>query len=297
MNDGQELAQSYLEPEDDGLVMRPSGSWAREKLDYLERYVHVFITAMHGKPWRGIHYIDLFAGPGKCRSRAGQVYLGSPLIALKAPYPFTCHFFADLDEENVTALKQRCSVSSRRDHVCYIVGDSNIIVDRIVGHISALDREFIRGQWPSLNLAFLDPEGLDLHWSTVEALARLNRMDLIIHYPQMGLARYMPVAFNSQESSKIDLFFGDREWQRIYEKWCGKRGLHSQLINHYKARLQELGYGEVLRGDETGYEPLIRNTKRKAPLYRLLFASKHPLGHDFWRKVTRRDVYGQARLL
>jgi len=297
MNDGRELAQSYLEPEDDGLVMRPSGSWACEKLDYLERYMHVFITSMHGKPWRGIHYIDLFAGPGKCCSKAGRIYLGSPLIALNTPYPFTCYFFADLDADNIAALKQRCSASSQRDHAHYLVGDSNIIVDKIVEHISVLDREFIRGQWPSLNLAFLDPAGLDLRWGTVEALARLNRMDLIIHYPQMGLTRYMPLAFNSEEPNRIDLFFGDREWRRIYEKWRGKRALHSQLIDHYRARLQGLGYREVLRGDETGYEPLMRSTKRKAPLYRLLFASKHPLGHDFWRKVTRRDVYGQARLL
>jgi hypothetical protein len=28
----------------------------------------------------------------------------------------------------------------------------------------------------------------------------------------------------------------------------------------------------------------------------LLFASKHPLGHDFWQKVIHRDVYGQTRL-
>ena len=295
--DEQTPKHRFLEPEEDGLALRDSGLWVREKLDYLERYLNVFITSMRNKPWRGIHYVDLFAGPGKCRLEDGQICLGSPLIALAARYPFTRYFFVDLNEHNIAALRRRCSASPYRDRVFCFVGDSNILVKKIVEDISVIDREYLPGQWSSLNLAFLDPEGLDLHWSTVEVLARLNRMDLIIHYPQMGLTRYMPHAIEEPGDTKVDLFFGGREWRAIYKARHGRRGLHSQLLNHYKERLQQLGYKEVLRDDETGYIPLIRNAKRRVPLYRLLFASKHPLGHEFWRKVTQRDVYGQARLL
>lgn len=297
MNDVQGSAQCYLEPRNDDLPMRPSGHWAREKLDYLERYVSVFVNSMHNKPWRGIHYIDLFAGPGKCRAENDEVYLGSPLIALKTTHPFTRYFFADMNEENVSALQQRCSVSPRQERVHCFTGDSNLMVDVVAERIVTIDRKYVPGQWPSLNLAFLDPAGLDLHWSTVETLARLNRMDLIVHYPLMGLARYMPRASDATETTKVDLFFGSREWRPIYQKWQGQRKLHRQLIHYYKERLCSLGYSEVLLGDETGYEPLMRNVRKRAPLYQLLFASKHPLGHDFWRKVTQRNVYGQERLL
>jgi len=37
---------NYLQPEDDGLLMRPAGAWAAIKLDYLVRYIDVFETAM-----------------------------------------------------------------------------------------------------------------------------------------------------------------------------------------------------------------------------------------------------------
>lgn len=47
---------------------------------------------------------------------------------------------------------------------------------------------------------------------------------------------------------------------------------------------------------EVGDEPLMRNAQRNAPLYRLIFASKNPLGNEFWHKVTRRNVYGQRSL-
>ena len=243
--------QEYLEAEDDGLIMRSSGSWALKKLDYLQRYIDAFITSMRDKPWRAMHYIDLFAGPGKCRVQdSDEIYLGSPLIALKAPYPFTRYYFVDLDSDKISALRERCSASPLADRVNYFVGDSNQVVHEVAELISAIDQEFIQGQWPSLNLTFLDPAGIDLCWETVEILAQINRMDLVIHYPQMGLSRFMPQAFDSPEENKVDLFFGGREWRKIYRKWRTRTGLHRKLIDHYKEKLHGLGYKEVLRGDE-----------------------------------------------
>jgi three-Cys-motif partner protein len=168
-----------------------------------------------------------------------------------------------------------------------------------VERILTTDRERIPGKWSSLNLAFLDPEGLELRWETVATLAQPYAMDLIIHYPQGGLSRNMGKVFKAEKRTAVDLFFGGTEWRKIYEAWRDKQthfGIHRLLMDHYKEKLQDLGYKEVFRDDEIGDEPLMRNAKKRAPLYRLLFASKHPLGHKFWQQVIRRDVYGQARL-
>jgi len=289
---------NYLQPQDDGLPMRESGSWVIEKLDYLERYIDIFSTSMHDKPWRARHYIDLYAGPGKCRvSETGAVHLGSPLLALTTEYPFTGYFFVDLNAEDIATLKQRCSASPIYDRVCCLVGDSNLVVEDIVKRIRAIDSEYLLGQWSSLNLAFLDPPGLQIRWETVAKLATIPKMDLIIHYSQMGLNRNMSKDCRSGRQTVTDLFFGGSEWRIIYQKYQRKEEnfIHRQLMDHYKEKLLGLGYAEVFRDDEVGDEPLIRNAERNAPLYRLLFASKHQLGHDFWQKVVRRDVYGQAR--
>ena len=293
---------SLLLPQDDGLPMRPSGLWVAEKLDYLERYINIFETSMHKKPWRNRHYIDLFTGPGKCFvPKTKDIYLGSPLLSITTQFPFTDYFFVDVNPDHISTLRHRCSISPLYDKVRFLVGDSNLIVKEIVNHIIAVDKERIPGtKWSSLNLAFLDPEGLELQWETVVTLAKPYRMDLIINYPQGGLNRYMGKAFDSDEYTTVDLFFGGMEWRKIYQEWRDKRsrfGIHRLLMDYYKERLKDLGYKEALRDDEVGDEPLIRNTKRRAPLYRLLFASKHPLGHDFWNKVTQRNVHGQKRLL
>jgi len=282
----------YLEPEDDGLTMRPAGSWAADKLDYLYRYINVFETSMRNK-WRVRYYIDLLSGPGKNRVReSGQVLLGSPLIALTTQHPFTHYIFVDNSPENTAALRQRCSVSPYADRVTILTGDCNTLVDQIVARIQPI-------QWGSLNLAFLDPEGMELQWSTVEKLARLPRIDLIINYPQGGLNRCIKRVFETNPPTEVDHFFGGVQWRGIYAKYQRGQlpeGLHFHLLDLYKSNLEKLGY-QVRRDVDTGDSPLIRNAQRQAPLYRLLFASKHPLGNEFWEKITLREPSGQRRLL
>lgn len=289
--------EKYLLPEDDGLPTRQFGKWVTEKLYYLQGYIDRFETSMRERPWRRRNYIDLFAGSGKCQvAETGEFHLGSPLLALTTEHPFTNYFFIDSDPGNIAVLQKRCSASLLSANIQYFFGDSNIKVQEIVNTIASVDQQFIPGQWPSLNLAFLDPDGLELEWQTVAALAQIQRMDLIIHYSRNGITRNLKQCYNSEDETIIDRFFGDKKWREFYQQSkTNPAKIHRQLIDHYKTKLQALGYVDV-RDVETGVEPLIRNTKRNAPLYRLLFASKNKLGHDFWKSVTRKDVYGQQRL-
>jgi three-Cys-motif partner protein len=284
---------NYLDRLDDGLPMRQAGAWAAEKLDYLRRYIEIFGKSMHYK-WPERNYIDLLAGPGKNRMRSsGEVILGSPLLALKTQFPFTRYFFIDADKLLAAALAERCNASSLRDRVIVETGDCNVLVNQIVGDLR------LRGD-RALNLAFLDPEGLELQWETVARLASIRKMDMVINYPEGGLNRCMAKEFETTGATSVDAYFGSRDWRTIYRDYLkvGRaKGLHRELIDFYKSRLLDLGYVNVVRGDEvTGDEPLMRNTKMRAPLYRLIFASKHKIGQEFWDAVTRRDVYGQRRL-
>jgi three-Cys-motif partner protein len=181
---GVELTEKYLLPKEDGLATRDSGAWAKDKLFYLQKYIDAFETAMRGKPWRRRIYIDLFAGPGKCAIKGGRGYfLGSSLISLTTTHPFTDYYFVDLLNDNIKALKARSTatiVDQNRIH-CF-VGDANRKVFEITDEIKKIDSQYIAGAWPSLNLAFLDPEGFELEWGTVMELATINRMDLIGSY-------------------------------------------------------------------------------------------------------------------
>lgn len=287
---------NYLLPEDDGLPIRVFGPWTSEKLDYLRRYITMFETSMRGKPWRQRNYIDLYAGSGKYRAtETGDVYLGSALVALTTEHPFTNYYFSDSSPDNIDVLKTR--TQQLPYPIEYRVGNANQLAQQVVSEIQEIDNQKLPGKWSSLNLAFLDPDGLELEWNTVQRLASLYTMDLIIYYSQYGLNINFKNCYQAKDETDIDRFFGSDEWRKIYERWKAKAsisGIHRDLIDLYKSKLSALGYADI-HDQEAGCEPIMRNTKQ-APLYRLIFASKHKRGHDFWNKVTERDLYGNKRL-
>ncbi len=294
--------RDYILAVDDGLLARESGEWVKEKLYFVKRYIDAFEIAMRDRSWRRRIFIDLFSGPGKCVIRDTNEYLlGSPLLALQTQYPFTDYCFGDIEQSNIDSLTQRVRESSiPQDRIHLLTGNANSIVNDVFTEIAQYDKNFIRGILPCLNLAFLDPEGLELDWKTIETLAHLNRMDLIINYSQSGLTRNLDKCYATQKVTIVDTFFGDRKWRDVYRNALNKResiGVHRALIDYYKSKLSDLGYVVINDSDEFAHEPLIRNTQRNAPLYRLLFASKHPLGNKIWNDVTKKDIHGQEKLL
>ena len=282
----------HLEAQDDGLLMRPMKNWTAEKLDYLERYIDMFTTSMRKKPWRALNYIDLFSGPGKCGHKDNNdVYLGSPLLALTTKNAFDHYFFVDLEIDKTQVLEQRCQHSPYADRIQYFQQDCNIAVHGIAREIQGINRHYIKDVWPCLNLAFLDPEGLELEWNTVKTLTQF-RTDLIILYSQMGVQRYSAIAINDPGDTVLDRFFGTRIWRDIYQRGQGRPGLYGELLNLYQQNLCNLGYKDK---DEVGQIPLMRNTKN-VPLYYLVYASKSDLGKKFWREATKRNVHGQLSM-
>ena len=286
----------YLEPDDDGLLIGKGHEWTKEKHHYVKRYIDMFTRSMGKKSWRNRRYIDLFAECGKLRSEeTDDIFLGSPLLALTVTSPFTDCVFVEMDEKKHEALIERCNHVAPPPKIKIFCDDSNQVVDAIVSDINRRDNLYIDGEWPSINLAFLDPYGLELHWDTVKKLASVKKMDLIIYYSQMGITRNLADFLASDEQTAADRFFGGVGWKEI--AWPAHRDgktdaqLHRLLMDYYKANLEELGYVDLKESPE----PIMRQSKG-APLYRLIFASKHKLGAKLWKEANKVSLYGQKSL-
>lgn len=276
--------------------MRNASEHTKNKLEALKRFIEMFLTATKKGEWRAWNYIDLQAGPGKVKIRQpNEIVLGSPLIALKAPRNFTNYWFVELEGENVRALKQRTNSSERKSNVRIICGDCNVVVDDIVKYITGVDEDYREGKWSSLNLAFLDPEGLELEWSTVEKLASVNRMDLIINFSTSGFTRNVEKALESGNTETIDRFFGTTEWQKTYRKVRHEDGnrIRRAMIDFYKRRLADLDYLHV--SDDLYPDELVVKNSKGVQQYTLLFISKSDLGRKFGREAASRNR-GQRKL-
>lgn len=266
----------------DGLVVRDSGSWAEEKLYYLRRYLRIMSVGM-SKKWAGkLYYVDLFAGPGRCQIRETKEEIdGSPLVAL-LDFDFTKYFFFEENPACHQALDERVKARTPQKYnaVKIIPGDCNNAIDEMK---------------PPTNgpgLAFIDPTGISqLSFDTIRELTRDRQIDLIINFPEgMGIRMNLH-QYTQKEKTALDRFMGSARWQQRYQKSLMTFDQACrEIAQEYLENLRSLGYLAV----DSDWIPV--RTNQNVLLYYLLFASKHPRGNDFWRKIKRINPYGQIEL-
>ncbi len=188
-----------------------------------------------------------------------------------------------MDPNLATACKARVSAAAPSLDVEFVSGDCNEVIDHVADLLPAR----------ALTLAFVDPEGFDLKFSTLEALARDRRVDFFILFADAvdlvrNVGRY---ELEEEEKSKLSATFGsDAVWRPGWDSLADRTG---PAVREYFSKL----FAEQIR-DKLGYkgvrEKVIRSPR--GPLYRMIFASKHERGLEFFDKVNQRQIDGQQTL-
>jgi len=266
---------------DDGLPAEEVGFWAKEKHEYLCRYVDIsravrsrWISA--GKA--GATYIDLFCGPGRCKVRETGEWIDGGVVAawkksVEGGAPFTQVFVGDLDDERRRAAVTR--LSKLNAPVYEFAGTAAQTVRQIVTNLNQY----------GLHFAFLDPFNLEtLDFEIIRVLSGLMRIDILVHVDQMDLQRNLR-ANAVAEQSAFDTFAPG--WRDKVDIVRGQREVRQQVFQYWRDLVAS---GGVWTSTEM---KLIRGSKNQ-PLYWLLLAAKHDLAHKFW--ATASNVEGQGKL-
>lgn len=260
-------------PKDDGLYVPTVGKQSSDKHYFLMRYIDIFTTSMTGK-WKGLHYIDLFAGAGIERLRGSkELRWGSLIIAAKAPKSFERLHLCELDPRKYQALYKR--VTRMRPDSQILNGDANEEVYNI-------SKEIPQG---TLSLAFLDPYSLQIDFKTLELLA-MKKADLIIFFPdRLDVLRNWRHYYYKDQNSKFDRYLGlGSDWRSVLEN-APPNSRVEVLREFYVQRIkQKLGYRHVEHE---------RISSHGRPLYYLIFCSRSELGAKFWREISRNKPNGQ----
>lgn len=256
--------------------VREFGHWTELKLEILRRYLDEFTTTTKNKA-RARVFLDAFAGQGVGRSReTGDVFEGSVRIALQTEGPpFTHLRFVEVDSTKARRLREDLSAEFPGRDILVYEGDCNQMVRLALADLADL-------AWAP-TFAFLDPDGIQLKWSTVEALADHKRghkfkVELWLLFSTMGLVRRLALDEEKlrpgDEQAASDAF-GDDSWRPIYDarrddRIDGKRARY-EYINLYRWKLErELNYSHTFALE-------IRND-RGVPIYAMVFATDHEAG-------------------
>jgi three-Cys-motif partner protein len=266
---------------DDNLPVREVGKWTEDKLYTWNRYIEITTTAMATNPsWPGgLVYVDLFGGPGVCRRENGKRIPGSALIAANAPKSFGTILVCEKEPEIAEALNRRLRQFGIPNGV--IVGDCNAEIGNLVARIPPR----------SLTLAFVDPEGLHVNFETLRILTIGRQIDLAVLFAdRMDIVRNVAL-YADQSESNLDRFLGPTSDWRIQWQNLGNQnpGNICQLFGDiFRSQLEkELGFTEF---SDTVYKA------GQISIYRIIYASKHPLGGKFWNEISKIERGGQQSM-
>lgn len=269
---------------DDGLPTRAVGAWSEDKLFVWHKYIQLTTMAMAGQHRfpAGLFYVDLFGGPGICTVRDTAKRLpGSPLIASWAAKPFVHQFIVEADPLLADACTKRLAAAGASMR-------STVYASRCEDVVGDISRRIPRD---ALTLALIDPEAVNVDFSTIAKLAGAGRVDLLVLFADaIDAVRNLGPLLDGTDD-RLDRMMGPgsdwREAVRSLPNWEAnnlREALSAAFIRQIKS---QLGYAEadvkIIEGPH-------------GPLYRLVYASKHVRGLDFWRKVDHRDRSGQGGL-
>jgi len=210
--------------------------------------------------------------------RNGETYDGSARLCFDVEPAFTRCFLIENDPARVAMLKE---IATEQRNARVIQGDVNEQIGHALGVIEPQAATF----------AFLDPEGTELHWTTVERLANHKRghspykVDLLILFPlQMCVLRLLNFKTGvvpKVHEQKLERMLGaESPWRDIWRmRLTGEittaEETRAAFLDAYCHQIKKLGYKHVLAREVVSDEG--------RPLYYLVFASDHDAGKRIMR--------------
>ncbi len=202
------------------------GDWTEDKLEVVRRYFDANAKAQknqHFAKW----YVDAFAGTGErtgvVRSARGvaplfgddagevnEVKEGSVRIALGIEPPFDRYILIDLDKGHVVALEALRQEFPTRT-IDIRTGDANEVLEELCRST----------HWRNTRAAiFVDPYGMQVNWSTLEALAATKAVDIALLFPTGPLNRMLTRHGNipAEWAKRIDDHLGPCDWRTEFYK-------------------------------------------------------------------------------
>lgn len=183
------------------------GEWTEHKIQILENYARGFLNVFKNKPFSKLLYFDGFAGSGEILSKSGEKIEGAALriMKLETDRKFDLYYFVEKNQNYKKELEEAIArnLPNRNDY--------HVVCDDCNEKLYSMVTSFLdtpRGKNFKV-LAFIDPKGMQLNWSSIEIL-KDKPIDLWILSPTGGTNRLLKRDGKIEESwlNRLSMFLG-----------------------------------------------------------------------------------------
>ena len=262
----------------DGGPTRPVHRWTVDKLAILAYYVPVFadICTRNARGW---YFVDAFAGCGVNDVAGEYWYKGSALVGMAAKPSPNFALLVEADPVQAEGLRPRAAGFGVPHHVATANANAELP--------ALMQRHLTNRHLPGF--VVLDPEGLELAWSTVEAVAthrsqRYTPYELLVYFSTPGTARMGGLRGSPHAEQMLTQLFGNDSWRSTWIRYQSGELRPGEAGARYRSL-----YCDQLRG--LGYEHVIERpvpTPRGTLVYHLLLATNDKTGARLLNEASER---------
>lgn len=267
------------------------GNWTDQKMKIVVDYAKAYLMIMSKQDWIKTIYFDGFAGSGLIEDEDGdQVKKGTALQILDIVNPkrFDMYYFVEMEEEYKLTLEAQVKQNYPGVKAYVQRDDCNNKLKALAGYLTKY-RSYRA-------LAFVDPYGMDVNWSSIEALRGLG-VDLWILVPTgVGSNRLLKVNGEISDSwyTALETHLGlDRTEidKRFYRKETRNTLFGEEvMVKKEKDAVQKLGdlYAERL-GEIFRYVsiPFVMKNSTNSIMYHFMMATNNAAGVKIANDVIR----------
>lgn len=270
------------------------GIWTLIKLEALEKYLVAFNTALSRQNFTRI-YIDAFAGTGRCDIAVDGEKTsidGSARRALATDPPFHKFCFIELRPKKLAALKA-LEIEYPDKSIEVIRDDANAALKALCEKYPWRDERAV---------LFLDPFGMHVEWTTLQAIAKTGAIDVWYLFPYSGLYRQAAKnadAMDADKEESITRLLGTDEWRQVFYTPKRQASLfggddgderdadHHQMLDFVSQRLK--GVFPAVTAPKVLYQGGDSKNPSGAPLFALYFAASNPkpAAHGLATKIAK----------
>ncbi|RWK92115.1 MAG: three-Cys-motif partner protein TcmP [Mesorhizobium sp.] len=258
------------------------------KLSLVEDYLKAFTTALHSK-FPALWYIDAFAGTGERTVRIAGANAtdllpaveerierrrGSARIALDVTPQFSRYIFMDKMKRHCEALRDLANQYPGRS-IDIVRGDAN----------DAIKAELASQRWVGKRaVMFLDPYGMDVAWSTLEAIRKTEAIDVWYLVSLAGLFRQAtldPKKLTADKRAALTRMLGTDQWEEAWYRREQRTDLLGQVDEIHQRKADVAAMEEFVGKRLAGLFPKVLPPRRLrndrgAPMFSLFLAISNP---------------------